>query len=198
MQIFNFIISKGITPNQCYVLDSIKKKVVPVNVNIHQDLRVLVADGWLTPVGHTYKLELKAEELLTDVEDMLRVSKKKNSTAVMGDNYKENVLKYIELFPKIIIPTSKLPARSAPKNVETVFKWFFENYSYTWETIFKATSFYVDEYERKNYHYMRTSQYFIMKQEVDKTVLSKLADYCAIVASGTNLSQNKGFSEKVV
>jgi CMP-N-acetylneuraminic acid synthetase len=47
--------------------------------------------------------------------------------------------------------------------------------------IFKATKKYIYDYSLKNYEYMRTSQYFIRKQNTDKTYDSELADYCNMI-----------------
>jgi hypothetical protein len=62
----------------------------------------------------------------------------------------------------------------------------------------KATAAYVDEYERKNYMYMQTSQYFIRKQQSDKTWGSELANMCAVIESGDSLNDKNYFSENVV
>lgn len=198
MEILNKIIQNKLTPNQFYVLVSIRDKVSPLYVNLHMELRTLLSDGWVTEKEPgTITLESKSLDLLNDVESLFKVQKKKNNDAVMGTDYEENIQKYNLLFPKIRIPTSKMPARSAPKNVEVVFKWFFTNYKYSWDVVLKATALYVDELERKNYAYMRTSQYFIKKQEQDKTITSKLADYCSIIESGEDLDEGFHFTEKV-
>jgi hypothetical protein len=57
---------------------------------------------------------------------------------------------------------------------------------------------YVDEYETKNYLYMRNSQYFIRKNNVDKTWDSELANYCELVLTGYTGEDSNHFSEKVV
>ena len=67
------------------------------------------------------------------------------------------------------------------KTLENAFRWFFETYDFTWDIIFKATKKYVNEYSIKQYEYMRTSQYFIRKQNTDKTYDSELADYCNMI-----------------
>jgi hypothetical protein len=57
---------------------------------------------------------------------------------------------------------------------------------------------YVDDYERANYKYMQTSQYFIRKQNPDKSWASELANWCAQAESGPSDNQEKYFSEKVI
>jgi hypothetical protein len=55
-----------------------------------------------------------------------------------------------------------------------MFRWFFQNHDYSWETIFKAAKIYRNEQlEDNNDKYLKTSQYFIRKNEE-----SRLADYC--------------------
>lgn len=114
----------------------------------------------------------------------------------MGEGYKENIEKYLEIFPKIKLPSGKA-ARSDKKNVETAFKWFFETHEYSWDSVLKATEAYVSDYETRRYLYMQTSQYFIRKQQGDKTWNSELANWCAIVEGGV-VEQRPHFSEKVV
>ncbi len=75
--------------------------------------------------------------------------------------------------------------------------WFFENHSYDWELVFNATRLYLDQYERLGYKYMRTSQYFIRKQNADKTYDSELANYCDMILNGDTSADDNHFSEKV-
>ena len=203
MELFNIIISKALSPNQCYVLSCIHRQITPACVNLHQELRTLITGEWLAETDikgkPTMVLQQKAFDLLSELENLTKSTKKTVNPIISADDYSENVKKYNEIFPKLRIPTSKMPARGAQKNLEKVFKWFFTNYEYSWDVVFKATTLYVDECERNNYNYMRTSQYFIKKQELDKTVLSKLADYCCIIESGEDYDMGQNhFSEKVV
>jgi hypothetical protein len=66
--------------------------------------------------------------------------------------------------------------------------------------VIKATALYLDEYEAKNWAYMRTSQYFIRKVDSDKSITSDLANYCGIIEGGGNPDEdNKNhFPDKVV
>ena len=81
--------------------------------------------------------------------------------------------------------------------METGFRWFFSTYEYDWKTIIEATKKYVQEYEMKNYEYMRTSQYFIRKQNPDKSFESDLATYCDMIQDGSSNEENI-FREKIV
>jgi hypothetical protein len=134
--------------------------------------------------------------LVDQVESFFKVSKKKTDNQVMGTGYKENIEKYLEIFPKVKLPSGKA-ARSDKKNVETAFKWFFETHEYSWDIVLQATEAYVSDYETRRYLYMQTSQYFIRKQQGDKTWNSELANWCAIVEGGV-VEQRPHFSEKVV
>jgi hypothetical protein len=107
-----------------------------------------------------------------------------------------DVDQYLNLFPKIKLPSGK-HARINKKVITEAFNWFFKNYDYDWSIVLQATGAYVDEYESKNYLYMRNSQYFIRKQNSDKTWDSELANYCDMIINGLdNISPH--FSETVV
>lgn len=200
---FNLIVQKGITPNQFYLLYSIRENVATLNINIHQELRFLVTDGWLKEIKHekgsSYKLEAQAVTLIQQVESFFKIQKKKTSTQLMGSSYSDNLIKYLEIFPRVKLPSGSA-ARSDKKNVETAMRWFFDNYEYTWETVLGATINYVDEYEKKSpaYMYMQTAQYFIRKQQTDKTWGSELANRCAAFESGDDVEEIPFFPEKVV
>ena len=58
---------------------------------------------------------------------------------------------------------------------------------------------YINQYEEKDYMYMKTSQYFICKQDKNKVKHSELADYCDMIRDGvTEMDTNGHFKEKVV
>lgn len=197
MEMFNLMTKEGLTPNQFYLLASMTESISPPHINIHQELRELVQKAW---VDDKNKLQPKAFTLIQQVEGFFKVQKKKTSIQLMGDDFNVNIGKYQLLFPRVKLPSGKA-ARSAQSNVETNFRWFFEKHQFSWDTVLKATSMYIDEYERKSpaYMYMRTSAYFIRKTELDKSIVSDLANYCEIVESGEDL--NKGdthFSDRVV
>ncbi len=192
MEMFNIISSHNLTPNQFYLLYCMKENIQSVHINIHQELRALESTQWI--VGS--KLTQKADILLQQVESFFKVQKKKTTDQVLGDDYSKYIEDYLLLFPKIKLPSGKA-ARSDKNNIATAFKWFFENYSYSWEIILKASAYYVDEFEKKGYLYMQTSQYFIRKQQSDKSWGSELANWCSIMEGGGPEVQEH-FSEKVV
>lgn len=178
-----------------------RNNISPIHVNIHQELRAVIAKGFVKDLtsgeGLKYELTPDAHQILDQVESLFRVSKKKTNNQIMGDQYSENIKKYLETFPKIRLPHGKA-ARSDRKNVETAMRWFIETYEYGWDTILAATEAYVSEYELKNYLYMQTSQYFIRKQNADKTWASELANWCSDIVNDNVQNNNNYFSENVV
>jgi hypothetical protein len=174
-EIFKKLADNGITPNAFYILDCIKEGIVP-NTYVKASLEVtrLIRDNWLTQ-----DLELTDKSIIftTEIDGYFKKSKKKTSTDLLGHNFMQNIEAYVHIFPNKKLSSGKY-ARVPAKNLESGFRWFFENYDYDWETIFQATQKYVGEYESKNYEYMRTAQYFLRKQNVDKSWDSDLATYC--------------------
>lgn len=192
-------ISYNISPNQLYLLYCIRDSKPASLINIHQEIRSLTLNDWLIDKtngkGYSYQLSDKSIKLLNEIAKESNSDKK--IPTEMLNNLADNISSYINIFPKMRLPSGK-PARSDKKNIEVNFKWFFANHSYSWDTVLKATAYYVDEYERNNYMYMRTSQYFIRKKEDGNTFASELANYCAIIESGDNLDKDNYFKQNVV
>lgn len=193
--IFNLFIKYKITPNQFYVLYNIKEKIKTNNqyINLSIELSRLKNDEWLKEDN---QLTSKSILLLQQVESFFKAQKKKTSMSLMGPEFLVKIKEYTEIFPKFKLPSGKY-ARTNIKSLEATFRWFFNNYDYEWKTILKATKNYVEEYEIKNYKYMRTSQYFVRKQNQDKSYDSELADYCEAILNGVDEQKNH-FKEKVV
>jgi hypothetical protein len=194
-EIFNKLIKEKLTPNSLYVLHCIKEKVSASNKLVNSDLEVhkLLVDGWLDD-----KLQLSHKSIIfmEEINSYFRKSKKKTSKDIMGSNFDVCIKTYNEIFPTKKLGSGKY-ARTNIKNLETGFRWFFENYNYDWKVIYEATKKYVEEYKMKNYEYMRTSQYFIRKQNVDKSFESDLATYCDMIQDGSTDEENI-FREKIV
>jgi hypothetical protein len=115
---------------------------------------------------------------MSEIDGYFKKSKKKTSKDLMGHNFMQNIEAYVKIFPNKKLSSGKY-ARVPAKNLENSFRWFFETYNYSWEVVFKATQKYVNEYESKNFEFMRNSQYFLRKQNtLDKTWDSDLATYC--------------------
>ena len=192
--IFTRLIQEGLTPNTYYVLHCIKEKIVPNKfVNKELECKRLQTNQWLTE-----NLELTSKSLIfmEEINGYFKRTKKKTSQDLMGQDFVRNIEKYVEIFPNKKLSSGKY-ARVNAKNLEAPFRWFFENYDYDWEEIMKATEKYVDEFSIRRYEFMRTAQYFIRKQNIDKSFESDLATYCEIIRSGDDEEQVY-FSEKVV
>ena len=192
--IFTRLIQEELTPNTYYVLHCIREKIVPHKfVNKELECKRLQNNLWLTE-----SLELTSKSLIfmEEINGYFKRTKKKTSQDLMGKDFIANIEGYVEIFPNIKLSSGKY-ARVNAKNLEAPFKWFFETYDYDWETILKATERYVDEYSIRRYEYMRTAQYFIRKQNIDKSFESDLATYCEILKTNPD-DQQVYFSENVV
>lgn len=192
-EIFIKLIREGLTPNTFYVLHCIKEKIAVANfVNKELECKKLQSGAWLT---EDLQLTSKSIIFITEIDGYFRKSKKKTSDNLLGPNFLENIKDYNEIFPNKKLSSGKY-ARVNPKTLENSFRWFFENYDFSWDTIFKATHKYVTEYSVQRYEYMRTSQYFVRKQNTDKTWDSDLATYCELINSGVD-EVNNYFKDRV-
>jgi hypothetical protein len=193
-EIFNKLLQAQITPNGLYVLYCIKNKIkCSDSINFNIEVLRLKSGNYLTE-----SLELSGNSLkfIEEIDGFFKKSKKKTSKNLMGDDFLDNIKLYNELFPKGKLP-SGVPARVNVKGLENAFRWFFENFSYSWETVLKATDKYVDEYSMNRYNYMRNSQYFVRKQNTDKTWDSTLATYCDMIEADDYEEPNY-FKEHIV
>lgn len=193
-KIYQKLSSQGITPNQVYVLWSIREGLSPSMVNTTMEMRSMGPD-WVS--GNT--LTGKALSLLMEIDENFKEKKAKNDADLMGPDFKLKIAQYREVFPDVKLPSGKY-ARDAAKNLEVNFRWFFKTHEYDWDTVLKATQKYIDEYRDKNWEYMRTSKYFIKKQEKNGDTTSDLANYCEMIVTGDGDrdADNFHFSEKVV
>jgi hypothetical protein len=193
-EVFNKLIKAGLSPNSFYVLYCMHNNIVPdKSVNTSLEVSRLLSGNYLTE-----SLELSGNSLkfISEIDAFFKKSKKKTSKILMGDDFQDNLKVYNELFPKGKLP-SGVPARVNVKSLENAFRWFFENFNYSWETVLKATDKYVDEYSMNRYNYMRNSQYFVRKQNADKTWDSTLATYCDMIEADDYEEPNY-FKENIV
>lgn len=161
---------------------------------MHQELRFLVQDGWL---DNNNTLQPKAITLIDKVHSFFVVQKKKTSLQLLGPNNAQNMTAYVEMFPPIK-GGGNVYLRCNIKNLESNFRWFFETYDYTWEVVLEATRRYVNEHAQNDFKYIRTSKYFIRKQDSGKMITSDLADMCERILSGEAEEVKKIFKENVV
>lgn len=146
------------------------------------------------------------QQLKDALEALVKKSKSKKPalTPEQEAELPARIEQYNEIFPeKTKIPTSGKYARSAPRELIDGFRWFLlNNPQYGWDIILQATQIYVDQKRSDNWNYMRTSQYFIRKQNNDKTWISDLANYCQQVldgeASSYSPNTNTAFKENIV
>jgi hypothetical protein len=190
---YDYIQESGMTPNAFHVLwciHNVKKTIIP---NPFTELRMLKSWDYITD---DFKLTESGKHLLAHGESLFYSSKKPSKSAVIIDNLNDNMDRYLSIFPSGKLPSGKA-ARVNKKTISDAFNWFFKNYTYDWDTILRATFYYVETYEKDKYRFMKNSQYFIRKQNTDKSWDSELADYCQIILSGEQEESNP-FSDKVV
>ena len=128
--IFTRLIQEGLTPNTYYVLHCIREKLVPHKfVNKELECKRLQTDQWLTE-----SLELTSKSLIfmEEINGYFKKTKKKTSQDLMGQDFVRNIEKYVEIFPNKKLSSGKY-ARVNAKNLEAPFRWFFENYDYSWD-----------------------------------------------------------------
>jgi len=171
-----------------YMLLSIEHEKRPGVMNLHTETRLLKNAKLITSAN---KLSKQAIDILAEAKQLL------GTPNVSRELDTDVINRYINLFPAKKLPSGKL-ARSARKNIESAFIWFLKTYDYSWDVILKATAYYVDSYEKNNYLYMRNSQYFISKMNLDKTRESELANYCEIIQNGIDEENDSFFKERVV
>jgi len=193
-EIFSRLIQEKITPNAYYVLYCIKENIVPKSfINKELECMRLQTDDWLT---QDLQLTSKSIIFMEEIGGFFKRTTKKLSNDLMGADFVQKIQDYIEIFPNRKLSSGKY-ARTNPKNLESAFKWFFSVYDYSWEVILEATEKYVKDYEMRNFEYMRTSQYFIRKQNIDKSFESELANYCELMKTNPDVDQVY-FTEDVV
>jgi hypothetical protein len=185
-EIFNRLVQENLSPNAYYVLHSIHENIKPHNfVNRSLECTRLQNDGWL---NQNLELTNKSIIFIQELNGFFKKTNKKTSKALLGEDFAQKIEEYINIFPNKKLSSGRY-ARTNPKNLESAFKWFFDTYNYSWELILEATEKYVKDYEIRNYDYMRTSQYFIRKQAIDKSFESELANYCELLKTNPDMDQ---------
>lgn len=161
-KVFEEISSFGLTPNEYFSLALIIQDK-PLQEKMKRDLyrKYLLINNWI------------------DIDD--KPTEKLNASGIFNgvgeEGFVKNVATYRSMWPAVTLPTGKT-ARCSYKDLEARFKWFFTNYNYDWITIFKATENYVSYWNERGYSFMRTSGYFIYKEESTKIRTSTLAEWC--------------------
>ena len=133
------------------------------------------------------KITEKAKEVLIMAERQ-QIRQLKSVSQELDESFKENVVKYREIFPKGII--SGKPLRVGIKELETRLNWFFKNYPhFTWAIVFKATEKYIES-QSVDMKYCMRSDYFIKKDDKVKSTASLLAAWCEQVDESDDDSNN--------
>ena len=192
-ELFQQILKEKMTPNQFLILYGIKKSLsLPLPDN-KSDVQQLKSLGFIEQDG---SLSINANKVIARFENYFIKAKKRTSIQLMGKEFLKRINEYRDIFPAGKLPSGK-PARVNVKTLENSFRWFFENYDFSWDEVIDATSMYVNSYRDNDYIYMKTSQYFISKQDKSKVRTSDLADYCDMVRDGVE-PEDTHFKEKVV
>lgn len=176
-KIYQKLRASGLNPNQLYVLWSIRENLSPSMVNIAMEMRAMGSE-WID----NNTLTGKALSLLMEIDETFKDKKAKNDVELMGKDWKEKIAEYRLIFPDRKLQSGK-HARDTVKNMEPCFRWFFNNHDFDWETIFKATRKYCQEYMSPNDKYHQTSKYFIRKVEAG-IASSNLGNYCEMIVTG--------------
>jgi hypothetical protein len=180
-----------------YFKITVKEYLLIYQIYIGKDIYDAVKSTLRTELYNNGKLTDYSTHIIESVDELFVAKKKIKLDVLMGIDYSERIDAYLDLFPTAKLPNGKY-ARGNKKNIETNFKWFFENYNYAWEVIIAATAMYVAEYRAKNFMYMRTAMYFIRKDDGTRTVHSDLADYCDKIVNNEGYTQEKYFKTKVL
>lgn len=193
MQMFTILNSKGITPNQFYLLCCMKESIQAEGINVHTELRGLIDKNMINP---DVLLLPEAHALIAQLESFFSVHKQKTTRQLLGADFKEKIQQYREHWPKKRVPQGYYVTNTL-ENLEGAFRWFFKNYDYSWDIILQATLRYLDEKQRDNWNYTMKSQFFIRKQQQDKSWSSELANYCELIISGEEPEDDAHFKETV-
>jgi hypothetical protein len=175
-----------VSPNQIYLLDCYRDKIKPNNIINEEGEKMICQSKGL--LDENNNLTNKAAMILNEYETFLVKTKRKVTTAVLGEDFNERIKEYRELWPSKRLPSGEL-ARQSTQELKDKFIWFFKTYpEFDWDLILDATEYYNEVFRRKNYMYMATSSYFIKKTNTTtKEISSKLADYCQEILDNPKL-----------
>lgn len=173
----------GLTPNGLYILLCLKEHVQPKLVDVPMEMSRLERDGFL----QQGLLSPKAVDAIEQAAVLTKASKRAKKKFSLSAEDVQMIEQYRLLFPSGRLP-SGAPSRVSVRELTPRFVWFFQAYPlfYDWKIVLPATALYVDEYEPNGYEFMRNSEYFIYKQDVNKVMKSVLADYCQLILDGVD------------
>lgn len=194
------ILKENITPDQLLLLYSIDERISVPQINPKSQIGSLVKEGYVDQHKKENKLSYtvtkEGKSIIRKYNNYFIKAKKKTNIQLMGKDFAQKLEEYRNIFPAGRLPSGK-PGRQNIRSLETAFRWFFENYEFTWDEIMKASRMYVNEFEDKQFLYMKNSQYFVSKQDKHKVKQSDLADYCDMIKDGV-IDQPNHFKDRVV
>ncbi len=197
-ELFQRMQKYNLNPNQTFLLLCFFRGFSPNEVS-PDDKAALVKLKYinLNADGKGYIITHAGTKIVKALDSYFNIKSNKTAKALMGDFHESFIIKYREMFPAGKLP-SGVPSRNNVKILTENFRWFFDEYDYTWAEILKATKMYINEYQKENFLYMQNSQYFVSKQDKHKVKTSKLADYCDMIRDGVATDDEDHFKEKVV
>lgn len=195
-ELFQQMMMEKITPNQLYLLYAIKNKISVPQINQHLEVKGLIELKHIVIEGGDVSITPVGVKTMVKYSNYFIKAKKKTNMQLMGKSFLDKINKYRDIFPSGKLPSGK-PGRVNVRTLEQNFRWFFDNYDFSWEEILKATKQYVNAYEDTDYLYMKTSQYFISKEDKNKIKTSELADYCDMLREGITPEKHH-FKDNVV
>lgn len=177
------ITDNKLSPNEFFTLFlSIQGKPIPTTINESAYKKSLILKGWLDVDENPTDKCIK-NSLFFDL-----------SCKILEDNsFRSKVETYKSMWPAIILPNGK-NARASTRELEIRFRWFFSTFEYDWDNVFKATEEYIKYYQERRYSFMRTSAYFIYKEQTPKLRTSDLAEWCENVL---NKNESEGYDINV-
>lgn len=194
------ILKENITPDQLLLLYSIDERISVPQINPKSQIGSLVKEGYVDQHKKenklSYTITKEGKSIIRKYNNYFIKAKKKTNIQLMGKDFAQKLEEYRNIFPAGRLPSGK-PGRQNVRSLETAFRWFFENYEFTWDEIMKASRMYVNEFEDKQFLYMKNSQYFVSKQDKHKVKQSDLADYCDMIKDGV-IDQPNHFKDRVV
>jgi len=194
------ILKENITPDQLLLLYSIDERISVPQINPKSQIGFLVKEGYVDQHKKenklSYTITKEGKSIIRKYNNYFIKAKKKTNIQLMGKDFAQKLEEYRNIFPAGRLPSGK-PGRQNVRSLETAFRWFFENYEFTWDEIMNASKMYVNEFEDKQFLYMKNSQYFVSKQDKHKVKQSDLADYCDMIKDGV-IDQPNHFKDRVV
>ena len=183
-KLYDTLAKQELSPNDFYVLWCVahKKECYLKDTAVILDIlksKKLVVDG---------KVEEKTLALITRMDLMFSDEPAKRMS--LTTSYSDNILAYQNLWPKGAVGVNNRRLWVSAKNIENAFTWFFNHHNFDWETVIRATKYYLNQEEEKSYPFTRTAKYFIRKVDPGMGSNSELADYCELILDD-NIEEEK-------